>query len=200
MRRSLAPALAFCEKRDLDAWDDVLLAMRGWLQLEEGDWDATAATARRSSRGTAPSPRCRSSSSRASPCSRGDPGRLDTLEQAARSPSERTAVVDVAGRGREGRGGMARTKARAHSRADREHVRRRARAARVLAGRRARILAPESGHRCRRTRGRAGPFAAQLQGDWDRAADEWNEAGVPTKRRLRSPKETTARLHRASTS
>ncbi len=45
MRRSLTPALAFCEERDLDAWDDVLLAMRGWLELEEGNWDATNVTA-----------------------------------------------------------------------------------------------------------------------------------------------------------
>ena len=44
MRGYLEPALAFCEERDLDIWADVLLAMRGWLELEEGNWDACTST------------------------------------------------------------------------------------------------------------------------------------------------------------
>jgi DNA-binding CsgD family transcriptional regulator len=44
LRQCLIPALAFCEERDLDVWDDVLLAMRSWLELEAGDWNDAAAT------------------------------------------------------------------------------------------------------------------------------------------------------------
>ena len=44
MRGYVEPALAFCEERDLDAWADVLLAMRAWLELEEGSWDACTET------------------------------------------------------------------------------------------------------------------------------------------------------------
>jgi DNA-binding CsgD family transcriptional regulator len=44
MRGYVEPALAFCEERDLDAWSDVLLAMRGWLELEEGSWEACTRT------------------------------------------------------------------------------------------------------------------------------------------------------------
>jgi DNA-binding CsgD family transcriptional regulator len=44
MRGYVEAALAFCEERDLDAWADVLLAMRGWLELEEGNWDACTST------------------------------------------------------------------------------------------------------------------------------------------------------------
>jgi DNA-binding CsgD family transcriptional regulator len=44
MRRLLEPALTYCDERDLEAWSDILIAIRAWLELEEGAWDAAAAT------------------------------------------------------------------------------------------------------------------------------------------------------------
>jgi DNA-binding CsgD family transcriptional regulator/tetratricopeptide (TPR) repeat protein len=38
------PGLAFCEERDLSIWSRYLLAMRGWIELERGEWDAAADT------------------------------------------------------------------------------------------------------------------------------------------------------------
>jgi len=39
------PGLAFCEERDLSIWGRYLLAMRSWVELERGEWDAAADTA-----------------------------------------------------------------------------------------------------------------------------------------------------------
>jgi DNA-binding CsgD family transcriptional regulator/tetratricopeptide (TPR) repeat protein len=39
------PGLAFCEERDLSIWGRYLLAMRSWIELERGEWDAAADTA-----------------------------------------------------------------------------------------------------------------------------------------------------------
>jgi DNA-binding CsgD family transcriptional regulator len=44
MRRYVDPALGFCEERDLNVWADFLLAMRAWLEFEEGEWDRAAST------------------------------------------------------------------------------------------------------------------------------------------------------------
>jgi DNA-binding CsgD family transcriptional regulator len=46
VRRYVEPGLAFCDERDLNVWGDVILAIRAWLELEEGEWDAAAATVR----------------------------------------------------------------------------------------------------------------------------------------------------------
>jgi DNA-binding CsgD family transcriptional regulator len=44
MERSVEPGLAYCEERDLDVWARILLATRGWVALERGDWDRAAET------------------------------------------------------------------------------------------------------------------------------------------------------------
>ena len=44
LRQYVEPGLAFCDERDLSVWGDVILAMRAWLELEEGEWDAATAT------------------------------------------------------------------------------------------------------------------------------------------------------------
>ncbi len=44
MERAIPHAIEFCEERDLEMWGRILLAMRAWLELEQGAWDACAAT------------------------------------------------------------------------------------------------------------------------------------------------------------
>jgi DNA-binding CsgD family transcriptional regulator len=44
MESFVRPGLAFCEERDLPLWSRYLLAMRGWIELERCDWDASADT------------------------------------------------------------------------------------------------------------------------------------------------------------
>jgi DNA-binding CsgD family transcriptional regulator len=44
MERYVRLGLSFCSERDLGVWGDFLLAMRGWIELERGDWDAAAVT------------------------------------------------------------------------------------------------------------------------------------------------------------
>ena len=44
MERSVEPGLAYCEERDLAVWSRLLLATRGWVALERGDWDRAAET------------------------------------------------------------------------------------------------------------------------------------------------------------
>jgi DNA-binding CsgD family transcriptional regulator/tetratricopeptide (TPR) repeat protein len=44
VRQYVEPGLAFCDERDLNVWGDVILAMRAWLELEEGEWDTATAT------------------------------------------------------------------------------------------------------------------------------------------------------------
>jgi DNA-binding CsgD family transcriptional regulator len=45
MEHTIATGLPFCEERDLPSWGRFLLAMKGWLELERGEWDRSAATA-----------------------------------------------------------------------------------------------------------------------------------------------------------
>jgi DNA-binding CsgD family transcriptional regulator len=44
MRQYVVPAVAYLDERDLSLWGDVVLAMRGWLELEAGEWDDAGAT------------------------------------------------------------------------------------------------------------------------------------------------------------
>ena len=44
MERFVEPGLAYCEERDLDVWGRILLATRGWVALERGNWDRAADT------------------------------------------------------------------------------------------------------------------------------------------------------------
>lgn len=47
MEEYVEPALVYCERHDLDVWGRILLAMRGWIALERGDWDQAAETSAR---------------------------------------------------------------------------------------------------------------------------------------------------------
>jgi DNA-binding CsgD family transcriptional regulator/tetratricopeptide (TPR) repeat protein len=44
VRQYVEPGLTFCDERDLNVWGDVILAIRAWLELEEGDWDGATAS------------------------------------------------------------------------------------------------------------------------------------------------------------
>ena len=44
MTRYVEPGLAFCEQRDLAVSGRYLLAMRSWVELQQGEWDRAAAT------------------------------------------------------------------------------------------------------------------------------------------------------------
>jgi DNA-binding CsgD family transcriptional regulator len=44
MERAVEPGLAYCEEHDLAVWGRMLLATRGWVALERGDWDRAAVT------------------------------------------------------------------------------------------------------------------------------------------------------------
>jgi DNA-binding CsgD family transcriptional regulator/tetratricopeptide (TPR) repeat protein len=44
MAARVYPALAFCEEHDLAVWGRILLAMKSWLELEQGAWDHAADT------------------------------------------------------------------------------------------------------------------------------------------------------------
>jgi DNA-binding CsgD family transcriptional regulator len=44
MERSVEPGLAWADERDLAVWGRFLLATRGWVALERGDWDRAAET------------------------------------------------------------------------------------------------------------------------------------------------------------
>jgi len=181
MRRALTPALAFCEERDLDVWDDILVAMRGWLELEEGDWDATNATA---------------SQVLARNCN------LSTLQmlvivgllRARRGDPDPWTPLNRAGELADETGQLWWTSQVAAAKAETAWLERKpgviseaTETAFVVAlERRASWPLAELGY----WRSRAGihvdtledargPFAAQLQGDWGRAAEEWVEAGCP---------------------
>ena len=181
MRRSLTPALAFCEERDLDAWDDVLLAMRGWLELEEGDWNAANATA---------------SQVLARNCN------LSTLQmlvvlgllRARRGDPDAWTPLNRAGELADETGQLWWTSQVAAAKAEVAWLERKpdviaeaTETAFVVAlERRASWPLAELGYWRSRAGIRVdmlddarGPFAAQLQGDWGGAAEAWAAAGCP---------------------
>ncbi|HUG64730.1 MAG TPA: AAA family ATPase [Gaiellaceae bacterium] len=182
MRGYVEPALAFCEQRDLDVWTDALLAMRGWLELEEGNWDACAGTVTQvlardcilsstQSRVVLGTLRAR----------RGDPDPWTPLAQAD----------DVATRSGQlwWTSQVASAKAEAAwLQADSETV---AVATDAVFARAVELRAPwpmaelawwrvqGSAHAAELPDDLATPFAAQLRGDWRGAAEEWARAGFP---------------------
>jgi DNA-binding CsgD family transcriptional regulator/tetratricopeptide (TPR) repeat protein len=44
MEKYVESGLSYCEERDLDVWNRLLLATRGWVALERGDWERAAET------------------------------------------------------------------------------------------------------------------------------------------------------------
>lgn len=181
MRKHVVAGLDFCEERDLDVWDDILLAMRGWLELEEGAWDAAAATVAQ-----VHARNCILSSTQANivlgllRARRGDPDPWAPLTAAA-EVAERTgqlwwlsqvAAAHAEAAWLEGRPELipgltdaafahARERGAAWPMAELAHWRRHA------------GIAPDLPDDL------TGPFAAQARGDWTSAVEQWRAAGCP---------------------
>jgi DNA-binding CsgD family transcriptional regulator len=181
MRQLVEPGLTYCEERDLEAWGDILLAMRAWLELEEGRWDTAGATVRQ-----VLARNCILSSTQANiilgllRARRGDPDPWTPLHE-ARSVAERTGqlwwtsqvaaacaetawlegkretVASVTGETFE----LARARGAPWPLAELAHWRTQVGLA---------VTEPEEVR---------GPFALQLRGEWARAAEEWDAAGCP---------------------
>jgi ATP/maltotriose-dependent transcriptional regulator MalT len=181
LRQYVDPGLAFCDERDLDVWGDVILAMRGWLELEEGDWDAATATVTQVLARS-----CVLSAAQANVvlgllrARRGDPDPWGPLEE-AHEVAERTeqlwwtsqvAAAKAETAWLQGRPGLIAEVTDAAFALAQER-----RASWPLAElaywrRQAGLETPLPEHA-------RGPFVAQLRGDWARAAGEWAEAGCP---------------------
>lgn len=181
MRQCLEPALEFCVERDLGAWEDILLAMRAWLELEEGDWDAAAATASQSLARDCPLSSAQSNIvlgiQRAR---RGDPDPWDPLNDADKT-SEKTGqlwwTAQVAAAKAEtaclqGRPEVVDAFTNAAFEAARE--RRASWPVAELAFWRRLAGIDEELPDCA-----GGPFATQLRGEWELAAEQWAQAGCP---------------------
>lgn len=181
MRQCIEPALEFCVERDLGAWEDILLAMRGWLELEEGDWDAAAATAKQSLARD-----CRLSSAQSSivlgvqRARRGDPDPWAPLEQADEI-SEQTGQLWWTAQVAAAKAEVACLQGRPDVVADATNA-----AFEAARERRASWPLGELAF-WRRMAGieeelpdcAGGPFATQLRGEWELAAEQWAQAGCP---------------------
>jgi DNA-binding CsgD family transcriptional regulator/tetratricopeptide (TPR) repeat protein len=181
MGRALSEGLAYTYERDLTVWDDVLLAMRAWLELEGSDWNAAATTVTQ-----VLARNCTLSSAQARivlgllRARRGDPDATEPLQAAA-------AVADRSGQ-------LWWTFQVAAARAETAWLEGRPRAVAeatdavfaTVRERRASWPLAELAF-WRRNAGidedvpveARGPFATQLRGDWKLAADEWARAGCP---------------------
>ena len=181
MRQYVIPALAFCDERDLDVWDDVLLAMRGWLELEAGDWNDAGATVTQ-----VLARECLLSGTQANivlgvlRARRGDPDPWTPLARAA-EVAERSQQLWLTSQ-------VAAAKAEAAWLTGRPEVvaemtdavfavaleRRSPWPVAELAYWRGRAGIEEG-----RPEDAGGPFAFQLQGEWAQAAELWRQAGCP---------------------
>jgi DNA-binding CsgD family transcriptional regulator len=181
VRIAVREGLEYCDERDLTVWEDVLLAMRAWVELEEGDWSRAAATTAH-----VLVRNCTLSSAQARivlgllRARRGDPDAVAPLDEAA-VVAERT-------------GQLWWTYQVAAAKAETAWLEGRARDVATLtddvytaaARRDASWPLAELGF-WRRQAGieedvpdaARGPFATQLRGDWSRAYDEWTAAGCP---------------------
>ena len=181
MRQYVEPGLAFCDERDLNVWGDVILAMRAWLELEEGEWDAaTASVAQVLARN------CVLSAAQANivlgliRARRGDPDpwtplddahvvaeRADQLWWTSQVAAAKAETAWLQGRPDLIAGVTEAPFANAFER----------RAAWPLAE--LGYWRSQAGIDVGALDDARGPFAAQLRGDWARAAEEWAEAGCP---------------------
>jgi len=181
MRKHVVAGLDFCEERDLDVWDDILLAMRGWLELEEGAWDAAAATVAQ-----VHARNCILSSTQANVvlgllrARRGDPDPWAPLTAAA-EVAERTGQLWWLSQVAAARAEAAWLEERPElipglTDAAFAHARERGAAwpmAELAHWRRHAGIAPDLPDDL------TGPFAAQAHGDWTSAVEQWRAAGCP---------------------
>jgi DNA-binding CsgD family transcriptional regulator len=181
MRQYVEPGLAFCDERDLNVWGDVILAMRAWLELEEGDWDAATATVTQ-----VLARNCVLSAAQANivlgliRARRGDPdpsGPFETAEETAERSGQLWWTSQVGAANAE----TAWLQGRPELIADVTEVPF-ALALERRAGWPVAELAywrKQAGLETALPEEARGPFLTQLRGDWARAADEWTEAGCP---------------------
>ncbi len=181
MERSVEPGLAHCEERDIAVWARILLATRGWVALERGDWDRAAETAE-----LVFMEDCTLSCAQARVvltllrARRGDPDPWTPLAE-AREVAERTGQLwwtwQIAAAEAEALWLAGRPEEIADATADTFEVAVRLGSPWVVAElawwrRQGGIREPvpaEAG----------GPFELQLRGDWSGAAAAWREAGCP---------------------
>jgi DNA-binding CsgD family transcriptional regulator len=177
--RYLEPALAFCDERDLAVSGRLLLAMRAWLELERGDWTAAAETA-----GRVLAVRCPLSSLQARVviglvrARRGDPDPWSVLEEAG-TLAARTGLLVWVSQTAAASAEAAWLEGRSHviaalTEAPFELALRRGAAWPIgeLAYWRFR-----GGIREEVPAGAAAPYALQIAGDWEGAAELWTELG-----------------------
>ena len=181
MRRYVEPALAFCDERDLNVWGDFLLAMRAWLEFEEGDWDGAASTLSQ-----AMARNCKVMLGQANMilgllrARRGDPDAgepLAEMEKLVVSADSLWWTSQLAAAKAETAWLLGRTEliGEATDDAFAEAIDRRASwpAAELAYWRRVGGIQVDLPDYAR------GPFAAQARGDWASAAKQWVEAGCP---------------------
>ncbi len=182
MRSYVEPALAYCEERDLKIWGQFLLAMRAWLEFEEGDWDAASSTL-----GVAMAHSCKAMLAQANMtlgllrARRGDAGAEEPLAETEqlveRGADSLWWTSQLAAAKAETAWLLGKTETIGEA-TERVFV--------VALERRASWPVSELGY----WRGVAGidvelpdyargPFAAQARGDWASAAEQWGEAGCP---------------------
>lgn len=181
VRQYVEPGLAFCDERDLNVWGDVILAMRAWLELEEGEWDAATATVTQ-----VLARNCVLSAAQANivlgliRARRGDPDPWTPLDE-AHDVAERTEQLWWTSQVAAAKAEAAWLEGRPDVIADVTEA-----AFALALERRSPWPIAELAH-WRRQAGietelpedTCGPYAAQLRGDWAGAAAQWTQAGCP---------------------
>jgi DNA-binding CsgD family transcriptional regulator len=181
MKPAVNEGLEYCDERDLTVWGDVLLAMRAWVELEEGAWSAAATTVTHVF-----ARNCNLSSAQARivlgllRARQGDPDAMAPLDEAA-AVAERSGQLWWTCQIASAKAETAWLEGRAADVAELTHA-----AYSAAREREASWPLAELGF-WRRQAGideevpeaARGPFATQLRGDWRRAADEWAAAGCP---------------------
>jgi len=181
MERAIPHAIEFCEERDLEMWGRILLAMRAWLELEQGAWDACAATTAQ-----VLAHNCTLSALQANivrgllRARRGDPDPWSPLEAAA-EVAERTQQLwwtcQVAG-----------AMAEAAWLTGRPELIDELTVAPFVAATERQASWPlaelaywrrQAGIELEAPTNARGPYAAQVRGEWTAAAEQWADAGCP---------------------
>jgi DNA-binding CsgD family transcriptional regulator len=181
MRRAVDEGLEYCDERDLIVWEDVLLAMRAWVELEAGDWSAAATTTTR-----VLARNCTLSSAQGRiilgllRARRGDPDAMAPLDDAA-IVAERSGQLWWNGQVAAARAETAWLAGRAGDVAGHTDAAYAAALERDASWPLAELgfWRRKAGIDERVPEAARGPFATQLSGDWSRAADEWAAAGCP---------------------
>jgi len=181
LRDHVLPAIDFCDERDLDVWGGMLLAMRSWLELEEGDWDSAATTATRVF-----SRNCMLATTQANVvlgtlrARRGDPDPWSPLELASET-ADRTGQIWWISQ-------VAAAKAEAAWLAGKPELVVTATETALALARERRSSWPiaeltywrwRAGVEPEHIEHDGGPYAIQLRGDWKEAAAAWASAGCP---------------------